>query len=64
MNKNHSLVINSYEEKVGGEFVTDDTIIQHSSKLSVLDSMLAMWIPVGHRVLVFVQFVEVRLRWY
>lgn len=56
------LVIYSYEEKVGGEFITDETIVQHSSKLSVLDSMLATWIPDGHRVLIFVQFVEVCLK--
>ena len=57
-----SLINHRYEEKTGGEFITDEAIVHHSSKLSVLDSMLATWIPDGHRVLIFVQFVEVCLK--
>ena len=41
--------------------MTDESIVQHSSKLKVLDAMMSKWIPAGHRVLIFVQFVEVRM---
>ena len=52
---------NVYEEKsASGSYVTDESIIQKSSKLTLLDSLLQVLIPKGHRVLVFVQFVEVR----
>ena len=48
-----------YEETVSGQFVTDQTMIDASSKLRVLDAMLGGFVPAGHRVLIFVQFVEV-----
>lgn len=48
-----------YEETVSGQFVTDQTMIDASSKLRVLDAMLGVFVPAGHRVLIFVQFVEV-----
>lgn len=52
---------NVYEEAASnGQFVTDEAMIAKSSKLSVLDAMLRVLIPAKHRVLVFVQFVEVR----
>lgn len=50
---------NVYEETVSGQFVTDQTMIDASSKLRVLDAMLGVFVPAGHRVLIFVQFVEV-----
>ena len=34
-------------------------MIDASSKLRVLDAMLGVFVPAGHRVLIFVQFVEV-----
>lgn len=49
---------NVYEEKNGKEYVTDESLIQASSKLNVLDSLLQQLIPDGHRVLIFVQFIE------
>lgn len=53
---------NVYEEKsASGSYVTDESIIQKSSKLTLLDNLLKVLIPKGHRVLVFVQFVEVQL---
>ena len=52
---------NVYEEAASnGQFVTDEAMVAKSSKLSVLDAMLRVLIPAKHRVLVFVQFVEVR----
>lgn len=51
---------NVYEEAGrGGQYVTDEATVAQSSKLTVLDAMLKELIPRGHRVLVFVQFVEV-----
>lgn len=51
---------NVYEEKsASGSYVTDESIVQKSSKLTLLDNLLKVLIPKGHRVLVFVQFVEV-----
>ena len=53
---------NVYEEKSSsGSYITDESIIQKSSKLTLLDNLLKVLIPKGHRVLVFVQFVEVPL---
>lgn len=52
---------NVYEESEGGTFVTDEKMIQRSSKLTVLDNLLSVLIPHHHRVLVFVQFLEVAL---
>ena len=49
---------NVYEESEGGTFVTDEKMIQRSSKLTVLDNLLSVLIPHHHRVLVFVQFLE------
>lgn len=51
---------NVYEEVgSGGQYITDESTVAQSSKLTVLDAMLKELIPRGHRVLVFVQFVEV-----
>lgn len=51
---------NVYEEAGrGGQYVTDEATVAQSSKLTVLDAMLKELISRGHRVLVFVQFVEV-----
>ena len=54
-----SSLFTRYEEKVNDCFVTDQSLIDSSSKLRVLDAMLQVLVPAGHRVLVFVQFVEV-----
>lgn len=50
---------NVYEEKnATGTYITDESMIEASSKLSVLDKLLKELIQQGHRTLVFVQFVE------
>lgn len=50
---------NVYEEKnANGEYITNEAMIQVSSKLLVLDTLLKTLFENGHRALIFVQFVE------